>query len=338
MFKALHKTSGSEIVILDPRWRRQLDMLRELDARDDLLCQGCLQPVRVRAGSFKRWHFAHKHLQNCPYECESPLLLLCRAVLYEWLVGRLGEQVVTLEKMASLPRPVDCWVSSPDGEFGYWIIDNRMPPDERQSLAAGLAGMCSHPVWVFVASMLHADEDGPERVYLTTTEREFMRHTAYDDAVQSTSTLPGSSLHYLDADQETLITFRGLQVYHRPQLYSGCRYENPLRLVNWESASGGFIHPGEEELRGRFRNALSARERELQKTEQRIHQKLADLLGKIEAHPMPSARRDVESLQPSGEAGLPVCIYCGRATDDYWYLSRTDNTCKCRDCYRQGKH
>ena len=60
-----------------------------------------------------------------------------------------------------------------------------MPPDERQSLSAGLAGMCPHPVWVFTASMLHPDEDSLERLYLTTTEREFMRHTEYDEAVQS---------------------------------------------------------------------------------------------------------------------------------------------------------
>ena len=125
MFKALHRPSGEEIVILEPRWRRQLDTLRLLDAQDDLVCQGCLQPVRVRAGEVKRWHFAHKHLQNCPYEFESPVLLQCRAVLYEWLVSQLGEDVVTLEKKSPLPRPVDCWVTS-----AIWrcrLLDHRQP-------------------------------------------------------------------------------------------------------------------------------------------------------------------------------------------------------------------
>src|SRR4030042_3577194 len=112
MFKALHRLNGEEIVTLEPRWRRQLDTLRLLDAQDDLVCQGCLQPVRVRAGEVKRWHFAHKHLQNCPYEFESPVLLQCRAVLYEWLAARLGGEAVTLEKKATLPRPVDCLANS----------------------------------------------------------------------------------------------------------------------------------------------------------------------------------------------------------------------------------
>jgi hypothetical protein len=339
MFKALHKPSGDEIVILEPRWRRQLDTLRRLDAQDELVCQGCLQPVRVRAGELKRWHFAHKHLQNCPYEFESPILLQSRAVLYEWLVAQLGEQVVTLEKKIALPRPVDCWVSSAMGDTGYWIIDSRMPPEERQSLSAGLAGVCSHPVWVFTTSMLHADEDSFERIYLTTTEREFMRHTEYDEIVQNTFALPGSSLHYLDADREVLITLRGLQVYHRPQLYTGHRHENPLSQVKRTPLTGGFIHPGEDEQLERTLTAIQTRELEQQKTEHRINLKMAELFGKMEGQPASIAGPSMESLpqsEVSEGAGLPKCVFCGRVTEDYWYLNRADNTCKCRDCYRQG--
>ena len=341
MFKALHRLSGEEIVILEPRWRGQLDSLRLLDVQDDLVCQGCLQPVRVRAGELKRWHFAHKHLQNCPYEFESPVLLQCRAVLYEWLVSLLGEGVVTLEKKLSLPRPVDCWVNHGSGDTGYWIIDSRMPPGERQNLSAGLAGICPHPIWVFTASMLHPENDSFELLYLTTTEREFMRHTAYDEAVQSTYALPGSSLHYLDADREVLITYRGLQVYHRPQLYTGYRHENPLSQVRLVPQTGGFIPPGEDERLERYRTAIHAREREQQKTEQRINLKMAELFDKIKTQPKAPAGSKVEFLhQPesTGGAGLPKCVFCGQATDDYWYLNRSDNTCKCRECYRQGKY
>jgi len=341
MFKALHKPSGEEIIILEPRWRRQLDTLRLLDAQDDLVCQGCLQPVRVRAGDVKRWHFAHKHLQNCPYEFESPGLLQCRAVLYEWLVSQLGEGVVTLEKKTHLPRPVDCWITSASGDVCYWIIDSRMPPVERQNLSAGLAGMCSHPAWVFSASMLHLDDDSLERIYLTTTERAFMQHTEYDEAVQSTYASPGSSLHYLDADLEALITFRGLQVYHHPQLYAGHRHENPLSQVRLVPQTGEFVHPGEDERLGRYRTAILAREREQQKTEQRINRKITELFGKMKTQAGVPARTSVASLRQlenPGETGLPKCVFCGQATDDYWYLNRIDNTCKCRDCYRQGKY
>ena len=341
MFKALHKPTGEEIVILEPRWRRQLDTLRLLDVQDDLVCQGCLQPVRVRAGDVKRWHFAHKHLQNCPYEFESPILLQCRAVLYEWLVGQLGEDTVTLEKQSSLPRPVDCWVSSAAGDMGYWIIDSRMPPDERQVLAAGLARTCPNPVWVFTASMLHPEADSLERLYLTTTEREFLRHTEYDEAVQSTFNLPGCSLHYLDADREVLITFRGLQVYHRPQLHTGHRHENLLNQVRIDRGTGKFIHPGEDERLERSLIAILSRARQQQKTERRITLKMAELFGKMETQPEAPAVASAEVFphpEATGEAGPPKCVFCGQATDDYWYLDRVDNTCKCRDCYRQGMY
>jgi hypothetical protein len=346
MFKALHRLTGEAIILLEPRWQRQLDTLRGYDAQDILVCQGCFQPVRVRAGEVKRWHFAHKHLQNCPYESESYELLQTRAVLYEWLVSRLGAERISLEKSIALPRPVDCWVNYAAGSVGYWIIDSRMPPEERLSLSTGLGNSCAHPIWVFTASMLHTDADSLERLYLTTTEREFMRHTDFDEPVQSSfsspgASLPGASLHYLDANQDTLLTFRGLQVYHRPQLYSGYLHENRLSQVSLVPETGEFVHPGEEELLERYRIAITGRALQQHKTEQRIAQKMAELFGNTEDRPAPPAGLiGALSSQTAeeGDVGVPVCVFCGKKTDNYWYLNRVDNTCKCRDCYRQGKY
>lgn len=30
---------------------------------------------------------------------------------------------------------------------------------------------------------------------------------------------------------------------------------------------------------------------------------------------------------------LPVCIFCGVLTDDWWLLDGKTNTCRCHDCY-----
>lgn len=341
MFKALHKSTGEEIVILEPRWRRQLGLLRLLDTQDDILCQGCYQPVRVRAGEIKRWHFAHKHLQNCPYESESPILLKTRAVLYEWLVSQRGEGRVVLEKKIALPRPVDCWVDYDAGGTGYWIIDTRMPPDERSSLAAGMLDICSNPVWIFTASMLHTDPDSLDRLYLTTTERAFMQHTRYDDAVQSDYASPGASLHYLDAEREILTSIRGLRVYHGPQLYSGHWHESHLSDVKIYPETGEFVHPGEDEMLGRYHKAILSRERQQQEAERRITLKMAELFGEtgvIQASSQEPGGNIARQPVGNGEAELPTCIFCGKKTDDYWYLNRADNTCKCRDCYRQGNY
>ena len=91
MYKALHTQTGEEIIILHPLWLKRIDDLRAMDQADWLVCQGCRQPLRVKAGEFKRPHFAHKHLQACSYGTESPEILNARAELYGWLLERFGK-------------------------------------------------------------------------------------------------------------------------------------------------------------------------------------------------------------------------------------------------------
>src|SRR5512144_1811457 len=117
MYKALHLQTGEEIIILHPAWKGRIPELRAMDRADLLVCQGCMQPLRVKAGQHKRAHFAHKHLKACSYGTESPAILNARAVLYEWLVAQFGLGV-TVEKQfpeSGLPRPVDCWVETERG-------------------------------------------------------------------------------------------------------------------------------------------------------------------------------------------------------------------------------
>src|SRR5512142_3033822 len=123
MYKSIHTQTSEEIIILHPRWRGQIDRLREMDHADLLVCQGCNQPVRVKAGEVKRPHFAHKHLQACSYATESPEILNARATLYEWLLAAFGSGAVTLEKQVdnlNLPRAFDCWVELRGRTFAYW--------------------------------------------------------------------------------------------------------------------------------------------------------------------------------------------------------------------------
>jgi hypothetical protein len=262
MYKALHLPSGQEIIILDPRWRQQVNYLRALDKCDALVCPGCQQPVRVRAGKVKRWHFAHKHLQNCPFERESPALLKARAVLYDWLVDKFSAKAVTLEKILDgqgLPRHIDCWVQNTDASFAYWIFDRRLPPDERNQQKSGFGEIGVQVNWVFVSDMLRMDQDiMQDRLHLTTTERAFMQESEFDQAWQTHFENLGKSLHYLDADQGSLTTFRNLSVIHAPQLYAGNRLENPLIDVKVSLTTGEFIHPGETDRLQKRRREIEA--------------------------------------------------------------------------------
>ncbi len=112
---------GQELLLLDSHWEHDIESLRALDQHDLLVCQGCKQPVRVRAGEIRRWHFAHKQLLTCTYGRESPALLTARAVLYDWLVSKFGEKVTVEKKVDdnSCSRPVDCWVERDTGAFAY---------------------------------------------------------------------------------------------------------------------------------------------------------------------------------------------------------------------------
>ena len=125
MYKALDIRNDKEIVILDPKWLGVINQLRELDRQDILVCQGCKQPVRVRAGEFRREHFAHRHLENCDYADKSAVLRNVRAVLYEWLVAKFGENVSIEKKFdgLDLPCPIDCRVEKDSKFFAYWIFE-----------------------------------------------------------------------------------------------------------------------------------------------------------------------------------------------------------------------
>lgn len=343
MYKAINARDGASIVILDPQWAGAIDYLRALDAQDVLVCQRCRQPMRVRAGVVRRWHFAHKHLLNCPYGYESPALLEARAVLYEWLVGKLGDQV-SIEKILDdldFSHPIDCWVETPSGSIAYWIIDAAIKPDARDSLLQGFGQLKVTVNWVFTASMLREDEAAPGNVHLTTTEREFMHRTVYDQAVHGDW---GKSLHYLDADARALITYRGLQLIHPPQLFRGRKESHELAAVQLLPKTGELVHPGEQERLDQFlqeQPELEKRRQEQVASAQRLRQRWLSGTGQAEtAIPGRAARReDMDRVQESAVYQVEaICEFCGEKTSDWWYLDPKTHLCKCRACYHLGKY
>lgn len=328
MYKCLNKFSGVEIIILDPEWRVQVKQLRVLDKQNILVCPGCRQPVRVRTGLVKRWHFAHKHLLNCPFENESPALLKSRAVLYDWLVMKFGHESVEIEKKVTdprFPRPIDCWVKTKTSPITYWIFDRRMPPTEREDLILALVQLNTQVNFIFTSEMLRQDESDPSHIHTTTTEREFMVETDFDLSYQGEFLAPGKTIHYLNPDLEILVTLRGLRLFHSPQLYAGHLLSHPLSEVKVALQTGDFVHPGEQEILQQAQQEKQAMERRRQRANEAF---------------ITRVREDDELLKKakSRATELPTCIFCGKKTEEYWYLNQADNTCKCRDCYQKGRY
>jgi hypothetical protein len=334
MFKALNLQTDEEVIILSPGWKNRIPLLRSLAHQDLLACPACQQPVRVKAGRYKRPHFAHKHLENCPYQSESPLLVNCRALLYEWLVSQFGGDRVNLEVNLAHPtlqRPADCVVSAEPRPFVYWIIERRLPPHERDALQEYVDQGTTIMNWIFVSDMLHTDRT-PNRLFLTTTERAFMSHSCYDEIYMPSANYPGVSLHYLDADNKGLTTYRGLRLVHPPQVYKGEIERHPLSIVRVSQLTGEPVHPQETER-------LASKEAERLRHDKMVQ----DASGRFQAH---YPRRWADQRQQIEEQPSPasdpftqreaVCMFCGTKTSDWWYLNPADGKCKCRACLRKG--
>jgi len=330
MYKALHQPSGADIII-DPRWKAQLKYLRSFDKQDILVCPGCRAPVRVRAGRFKRSHFAHKHLQNCPFEKESPRLLQTRAVLYDWLVSKFDVEAISIEKGLGPQtgvRPFDCWVEEDGRSFAYWIFDRLMPPDERQNLQKLCAENDLDVQWIYVIDLLRPDEFTPQsRLHLTTTERAFIRQTELDQAWQTHFEQLGGGLHYLDPDQGTLITYRNLTLIHKPQLYTGKRLKNLLADVLISKSTGEFIHPGEVAQLERSQRKIAAQQRQAEERRRR-----AENFLKQASFSKGSSNQGNPPVAQTAFEQKATCRICGTLTADWVTYYGQTKECICRAC------
>lgn len=328
MFKAVHRESGEEVLTLHPAWRGRKDELRRLTAAGLLVCQGCRQAVRLKAGPRKRPHFAHLHLQGCSYGQESPRVLAARALLYEWLSVLLPGRVEAEAALPGLNRPVDVLLRLEDGEVVYWVVDALMKQQARQDLRAVFERENLRPVWVFCSNLLCPEAGHAARLYLSPGERDCLAQTAYDEIGKENRISGGdfgSSLHYLDIETARLITFRSLERVHAPNIFAGRRVETPLDDV-CAGAGGEPVHPGEERDLGASRRAR-ARQAE------RVRQWLA---------PSPRAPAPKPAPAPALAAGEPDeaarCIYCGELTRDWWaaWNENGQRLGKCRDCLEKG--
>ena len=369
MFKALDRISGDEIILLDQRWAEQLGCLRLQDRNDELVCQGCRFPVRVRAGKIKRWHFAHKQVRDCHYGRESPELLLARAVLYRRLKEKFGDRV-TLEKQLDarhFPRPVDCWVERPEGSFAYWIFDRGARPCVWNQLRSGLASAGAFPQWVFTSGMLkeyepgegEVVEEGRERFHAGTTEREFMQKSFADEVPAGVRSGTGKSLHYLDPETGTLTSYRRVRLVHAPHLCEGHRYRTALSEVLVSGKTGEFGHPGERERaravheeQVRVAQEQKSREQreavERQRRAEAIHQRPQTANAPVRPAAVPIVVRTVvprAELPPKPSREEPLvypeereanCIFCGSLTRDWWYFDPVSRICRCNPCLKSG--
>lgn len=317
MFKAFDTTTASEIVSIDPAWEDRRLELRAHCAGKLLQCPECRQPVRLRAGEFRRAHFAHEHKLQCSLNGESADVLNLRAALYGWLTSKFGA-AVEIEKQdcaRSFPRPIDCWHNGPKGPLGYVTLARGMSTMRRERLQKAILDTQLQATFVFHASTLEIADGHPNCIVLSTTHRDFAVSTKYDQPHYSGY---GSSVHFLDPETGMLTTYRGLGEWHPPQVYRGVRVTSNLSDVLVSPKTGEFVHPGEVEALRNWRDECAAR----------AH--AARTRTKRPAPPPPVPRT------PS--APKATCVICGQITHDYLQFDERDNTCRCLECRRAGRY
>jgi hypothetical protein len=354
MFKSINKSSGKPVVILDPQWDSQIDVLRTLANQDLLVCQECNQPVRVRAGGESavgregkriiRRHFAHKHKQDCTYGAESYKILRARAILYDFLYRKFGQKV-TLEKKiedSRFFRAVDCWVELDDKIFAYWIFDGGLKAQKRVDLSACFKKKGVHIHWIFDSSVLKVDDKDNFSVNLSSTERYFMKSSQYDITPDKWKT--GATLHYIDSEQNKITTYRSLLLVHPPQQYDGYPKYNFMSDLLVSPINGEFVHPGEHELFKAYEEQDRIR-RELKKTQEESRlrnfswDKSKDtLINHFNAssetyHVVNSVYSSEIKCKNENSYKLLRCKVCGEIVDRWWMEDYSDNSCKCYNCY-----
>lgn len=358
MFKAQVGITQKEIIILDPYWDEEtIKVLRQQGRDDGLICPVCKQPVLVRAGEKKRWHFAHKDLTNCPLRHESPDVLQARVLLYSWLKSKLAEKV-TVERHfdgVDLPRPIDCYVEfSNKQKIGYWILDRGFR--DRRTLQYTLSRLGISIVWVPLTAMIRQDGEDQGTIHLTPTERDITFSSAYNQLYSPFD----SSLSYLDVEDKRVMTLRGLKCVHSPQKYQfDFKLVTALDQMLFLSKTGELVHPGEHERLGELRKEVKEQERiriiEEQNRHERERTRLKELaeqrkrmLTKVKIQPesadqdvtrsqvpspKPSKNEKQESQSNNCLEKVYPCRICGTMTKNWTSLDLGSKTCICsREC------
>jgi hypothetical protein len=336
MFRAIDKDCGKEIIILDGKWHQgNIEQLRLKGRSEMLRCPECQQPVLVRAGNQKRWHFAHKILAKCPLQNESAMILQARSLLYQWLQSKFNDKVTIEKKIEECPfsRPVDCYVQMDNGaEFVYWILEAGIR--SRNDLLYSIKKSNIRIHWVFLQHMLREDEKHSNEFHLSPTERDFLDYSEYMKVYN------GPSLHYLKIETSELKTLRGLVLIHSPQKYKCKRVVSDLLKETLISPrTGEFVHLGEYEKLTEFRKRQKLKQEKPQtstkrkedesfvESEEDISLEFKEELSHQKKQSVKS-QSDVLSIL---KAPAP-CEICGKLTKEWITFSFATKTCRCKEC------
>ena len=368
MFSAIKKDTMEEIIILDEKWKVNIELLRTYGHTGDMICEECKQPVRIRAGKIRRRHFSHISKGNCNKNSDSHELLSARALLYEYLKSKYGDglKIEIPLRHPRIKKTIDCLATGSHGKVAYWIVEKNLREQLRWDIKENLEKEVDYIVWV-VLDRLRKERDGSDNEFiLSTTERSILTESIYDLDKNKFGFRVGETIHYLDVKNEILRTYRNSILIHEPHTFNGIEKKSRLTELLIHPRTGEFVHPGEhdeylEDIR--LKKEQEERQAELLKKEQeherevsrirklKISSEIADrneenanglLVTNRHENTDPDSddtNDDIKSEALSGpfdDRETPVCVFCLVKTSEWWSYNGVDNTCKCNECAKKG--
>jgi hypothetical protein len=337
MFKSIDIQEQKEVIIIDPQWdKHSIESLRYRGQNNQLICPECKQPVLVKAGDVKQWHFAHRDTGSCPLRNESESVLRGRIILYRWL-SRKYPGKVSLEKAipdVELPRPLDCYLETNKGKkFAYWIRDSGFR--SHGTIKQQFYGQDIYFQMIFLSNMIRKAPDDPSALVLTPTERTFAYRSEYNQIYYSSN---NSALTYLDLTTQFLHTFRGLFLVHKPQIFSyKKKLSKHLDQILISPKNGEFVYPGEYE---KLKLLNKKYEREQNNTKKKIEKINLEINKIIQHTPVEDKNEQDHSISDEQNhlnymTKTYPCIKCRKHTKEWVKLDLSTNTCICRNCIRK---
>lgn len=293
----------------------------------------------MRLGEHRRPHFAHKSLEDCPFQKESAEVTEVKALLYgffrEKALGPVDMDISLNGGNDSGRLYLDLLVETEAGKrFGYWVFDRNRRDRHLLLDAARESGIT--PMVIFTGSMLKFHPEDTS-LLLSTTMRDMIQSSPFDQGFGARS---GGHLHFLD-DAGVLSTFRRLHCVHLPNVYEWkVRRENALQEVLFDSRSGDFVV--EEDVEERMEHVRMEQEREAKRRrDEEERNKIAEERGsrirtvyrEASVRPFPAAKiREPQKPYVNLFNQFYPCKFCGVETRDWVSLLPSEGVCVCRQC------
>ena len=332
MLQGVDSKTGEFVVSIDPQWKTNKGPLRESCRKGAILCPGCKQPVNLRAGDDRVWHFAHKTDSNCPLKSESEAVLRAREMLYKLLRAKIGDRVSLEEAIpgAHNTEQADCVVTLDAGKIAYCIVEKQLR--ERYDCMEMRKNAYASVQWILLPRMLPTAPESTRQFLLSATARELADRDGINQMYDRRGNI--GSLCCADTAQGLFLLARGLQCVHQPNVFEPSDYmelspaevivSNTLgQLVSADEVSRFKLGQPEYEKRAAARREAEARMKRAEEAKRRRESRIAPPHAQ-------AASGSQEQAQEQSAVTLLTCLTCGGRLSE-WECVQFDG-CLCKPC------